>query len=317
MPKPVKGLGKVQAGFGGFRGTERRGVGVGRRFQTSEPERDDEQGEQEEREACDARRRDEQQGPDRVQAQAAQDARLVAFPFHEQAGGDRHDEIGPEIRGLNEPGLGLGHVERHLKMLVQHVDEPVGQAPHEKQRGDEDKRLAVLRTGYLAHGAPPSAGRQGTVEMRVAAVHHDPLARGMRRQRRKQEHRHIRQFLHRGHPVPQGDVADDGFQLFRRAGECVHPPFIERGPDLSGDHGVHPDAVLEIGCGPLARQGQNAPLGGGVAAGPALPRERGLGADVKDAPLALFQFPDAVVRHRVVMDEVALKRNPECLQFIF
>lgn len=54
LPKPVKGLGKVQAGFGGFRGTERRRVGVGRRFQTSEPERDDEQGEQEEREACDA-----------------------------------------------------------------------------------------------------------------------------------------------------------------------------------------------------------------------------------------------------------------------
>lgn len=87
-------------------------------------------------------------------------------------------------------------------------------------------------------------------------------------------------------------------------GEYVHPPFIERGPDLGGDHGVHPDAVLEIGCGPFALRDKMAPWRR-CSRWFRLPRERGLGElTLRMLPL-LFSIPDAVVRHRVVMDEVA------------
>ncbi len=108
-------------------------------------------------EAGRARRRNKEQSPERIEAEARQDARLVAFPFHEQPGGDGDDEIGSEIGRLNEPGLRLGDAERFLKMLVQDIDEAVGQAPHEKKRGDEDEGLAILRTGDATHAAPPHA----------------------------------------------------------------------------------------------------------------------------------------------------------------
>ena len=196
-------------------------------------------------------------------------------------------------------------------MLVQHVDQPVGQPPHEKQGRHEDKRLAIVRTGYLAHGPPSSARRQGAVEMGIPAVHHDPLARGMRRQGRQQERRRVPHLLHRGHAMAEGDVADDGFQLGLRIGERMDPPLVERRPDLGGHERVHADAVVEIGGRPFAGQGQDGSLGGGVPAGVPLPGERGLGTEVQDGPLAPFQLADAVVRHRVVMDEVPLKRHAE------
>ena len=96
-----------------------------------------------------------QNAPAGDQRQADQDAALVAELPRDQAGGNRHQEIGEIIGRLHEAGLFLVDVQRVLKMLVQDVNHAVAKAPQQKQRGDQRKGDEEVFAVGRAEKPPP------------------------------------------------------------------------------------------------------------------------------------------------------------------
>ena len=75
--------------------------------------------------------------PEGEQAQAQQDAPLVAVSFHEGSRRQGHQEVGDVGHKLDQSALGLRHGEDALEMFIQHVEHSVGKSPQEKEAGDK------------------------------------------------------------------------------------------------------------------------------------------------------------------------------------
>jgi len=87
------------------------------------------------------RGRPEQDGAQRVEAQAHQDGELVAAPLEHLGGDGREEEVAAsEVHDLEPCRLELGDVQHGLEVLVQHVEEAIGESPEEEQRDDQGER---------------------------------------------------------------------------------------------------------------------------------------------------------------------------------
>ena len=128
-----------------FRRAQHIDIGVGGGFQTAEPRGQHEHGSDKEGEAGGAGRRDEQQGPSGGQDEPEHDAELVAPLLQQPAGWHAAQEIGPEIGHLQPGRLGLSNMQGFLKMLVQHIQEAIGQPPDHKTADRKGERpLQIL-----------------------------------------------------------------------------------------------------------------------------------------------------------------------------
>ena len=115
---------------------EHRDVRVGRRLETRQSAADDEQAEDEEAELPLARghRRTEveEQGTDAIEQESSEHTGAIAPARDDTAGRQSHQEVTAVDRSLHPRGVSLGHLERLLKMLVEHIKYVVRKAPEEE-----------------------------------------------------------------------------------------------------------------------------------------------------------------------------------------
>ena len=145
LPQAVERLRQIQAslGSGGF--TQHGGIGVGGGFQAAQAAGDHKQREEEKLEALRCSGGHKQQGAGGIEAQAQQDAGLVAVPVHQQAGGQGDQEISAEVGALQQARLRLADVQGFLEVLVEYIEQAIGQAPEKEQAGDQDQCPAIGR----------------------------------------------------------------------------------------------------------------------------------------------------------------------------
>ena len=143
--QPLRGLGRIAQDVD---------VGVGAGLQDAQAGGENEHRADEGQEGARARRRDEQQGADGGDRQTRHDAELVAARVQQHARRDRQQQIGPEIGDLQPGAVGLADAQRLLEMLVQHVQQTIGQTP-DQEAGDGEGQRALQRTGGLGQ---PSGG---------------------------------------------------------------------------------------------------------------------------------------------------------------
>ena len=137
-PDSLEGLAQLEAKLGKARRAAGGDERVRARFQGRQPGPDDEQRAAEAAEGAVDGRRPEHEGADAVDAQPRDEGPAVAeLAHHPSRIRGRADEVGAEVGALQPPGFGRGDVERVLEFGVQHVQEPVGEAPEEEEHGHE------------------------------------------------------------------------------------------------------------------------------------------------------------------------------------
>ena len=142
----VEGLREIDALFAVFGVAEHRDIGVGRGFEEGESATDDEEAAEEEGEGHDLRAGNEEQRADAVENEAEQHTGTVAVAANEGAGRQRHEEITAVDHDLDESRFGFSEVQRVLEVLVQYIENAVGEAPQKEKGGDEEKRGEVVVT---------------------------------------------------------------------------------------------------------------------------------------------------------------------------
>ena len=140
----VEGLREIDALFAVFGLAEYGNIGVGGGFKEGESAPDDEEAAEEEGEGHDLRAGNEEQRADAVEDKAEQYAGTVAVAANEGAGGQRHEEISAVDHGLDVGRLGFGEVQRVLEVLVQHIENAVGETPQKEEGGDQKKRGQIV-----------------------------------------------------------------------------------------------------------------------------------------------------------------------------
>ena len=136
---------QVQASFcsGGL--TQHSGIGVGGGFQAAQAAGNHKQREQEKLKTLRRSGGHKQQGASGVEAQAQQDAGLVAVPVHQQTGGQGYQKIRAKVGALQQARLRLADVQGFLEVLVEYIEQAIGQAPEKEQAGDQDQCPAIGR----------------------------------------------------------------------------------------------------------------------------------------------------------------------------
>src|SRR5579864_7947014 len=104
-----------------------------------------------------------------------------------------------------------------------------------------------------------------------------------------------------------GILATTLFSFSCGAGK-VEPLLIEWRHHFGGDDGVYPDAIREELGRPLPSHPKDSALGRNISRRAALTRKSGFRTDVHDRATASLQVRHAVVRHVVVMQQIALER---------
>lgn len=140
----VEGLREIDALFAVFGLAEHGDIGVGGGFKEGESAPDDEEAAEEEGEGHDLRAGNEEQRPDAVENKTEQHAGTVAVAANEGAGGQRHEEISAIDHGLDVGRFGFGEVQRVLEVLVQHIENAVGETPQKEEGGDQKKRGQIV-----------------------------------------------------------------------------------------------------------------------------------------------------------------------------
>ena len=140
----VEGLREIDALFAVFGLAEHGDIGVGGGFEEGESAPDDEEATEEEGEGHDLRAGNEEQRADAVENKAEQHAGTVAVAANEGAGGQRHEEISAVDHDLDVGRFGFGEVQRVLEVLVQHIENAVGETPQKEEGGDQKKRGQIV-----------------------------------------------------------------------------------------------------------------------------------------------------------------------------
>ena len=140
----VEGLREIDALFAVFGLAEYGDIGVGGGFEEGESAPDDEEAAEEEGEGHDLRAGNEEQRADAVEDKAEQHAGTVAVAANEGAGGQRHEEISAVDHDLDVGRFGFGEVQRVLEVLVQHIENAVGETPQKEEGGDQKKRGQIV-----------------------------------------------------------------------------------------------------------------------------------------------------------------------------
>ena len=60
------------------------------------------------------------------------------------AGGQRHEEISAVDHDLDVGRFGFGEVQCVLEVLVQHIENAVGETPQKEEGGDQKKRGQIV-----------------------------------------------------------------------------------------------------------------------------------------------------------------------------
>ena len=140
----VEGLREIDALFAVFGVAEHGDIGVGRGLEEGESATDDEEAAEEEGEGHNLRAGNEEQRPNAVEDKAEQHAGTVAVAANEGAGRQRHEEISAVDHGLDVGRLGFAEVQRVLEVLVQHIENAVGESPQKEECGDQKERGQVV-----------------------------------------------------------------------------------------------------------------------------------------------------------------------------
>lgn len=110
--------------------------------------------------------RPEEHGADRVECQAHEDGDLVALSLQDFCCDGREGQVTEtKVHNLESSTLQLGDAEHRLEVLVKHIEQSVGEAPEEEERGDEEDGIDQLAACEVA--ALELVGRDG----KTAACH--------------------------------------------------------------------------------------------------------------------------------------------------
>src|SRR6185437_4024384 len=110
-------------------------------------------------------------------------------------------------------------------------------------KAQRKKRLVIRMNGatyrfsvrdWSSGGAEFAMLGQRPVEMHIAAVHKNMLARHVPGPSRDEKYYHRRNFFGLSHSLLQGNFREDSFELFVWIWESIEPLTIQRGHHLSG-----------------------------------------------------------------------------------
>ena len=127
------------------------GIRISRRLQTSQSATYHEEASQEELKRHQALARNEEQGSDAIEHQARDDSHLVAPLADDGSSRQRHDEITTIHHRLHQCRTPLGDNQGVLEMLVQDVEDAMGESPKEEQGGYQGERKEIFLIYYLTH----------------------------------------------------------------------------------------------------------------------------------------------------------------------
>ncbi len=89
----------------------------------------------------------EEKRAESVQAEPDEQRRLVAETPHAEARGNGEQEVAAVKGALNEAGPEVRELKGILELLDENVVEVIGDAPKEKEAGDERKGVSARRAG--------------------------------------------------------------------------------------------------------------------------------------------------------------------------
>lgn len=141
----VPGLAELQTCRSTVRGTNDNGVRVGGGLECGESASNDEGTDTEPSKACRGMRlarkmssRPEHDGTDGVEREAHQDCDLVTLPFQDLSSHGRVEEVAtPKVHDLKACRLELGYAQYSLEVLVEDIEETVGETPEEEEGDDK------------------------------------------------------------------------------------------------------------------------------------------------------------------------------------
>ncbi len=140
----IAGLGEVNTGGGGFPGAQNGGAGVGHGFKEGQSHGEKADPEEKGPEGVDEGGGNKPKAAEGDDAEANEDAALVAEPARNPAGGERNEEVA-EVMGKLDPGrLGASEVKLVLEVLVHDIDHAIAEAPEEEEGTDEDEGDEVV-----------------------------------------------------------------------------------------------------------------------------------------------------------------------------
>lgn len=85
--------------------------------------------------------RPEEDGTEGVERETHEDGDFVALALHDLSSDGREEQVtAAEVDDLETGGLQLGDVEDGLEMLIEHIEETVGETPEEEERDDKGER---------------------------------------------------------------------------------------------------------------------------------------------------------------------------------
>ena len=137
-------MGKIDTRGGEFLITQNRRVGIGDRFEESEPHRYDADTKQEGPELGNVSGRDEPKATKRNKEKTDDDTSTVAELLGDPSCGKSDQEVAEVMRKLDPGRLGSRQVKQVLEVLVHGVDHGVAEGPEEKERGDEGEGAEVV-----------------------------------------------------------------------------------------------------------------------------------------------------------------------------
>lgn len=97
------------------------------------------------------RSRPEHDGTDGVESETHEDSDLVALALEHLSSDRREEQVtATEVHDLKTSGFEFGDAEDGLEVLVQDIEQTVGEAPEEEERGDEEDGEDELAAGEEA-----------------------------------------------------------------------------------------------------------------------------------------------------------------------
>ena len=145
-------LGNIETDFCVLWGTAESYEWVAGCFEYGDTKADDEVGDEECGERGEDGRRPEDECADAVDAEAGHECRFEA-PFTEDnvAEGERGDEVGAVVSGVESDGLTLADTYHELELLVENIEEAVSEAPEKEQDSDEENGKYRFPVAHLRH----------------------------------------------------------------------------------------------------------------------------------------------------------------------
>ena len=133
-------MGKIQAAFGAVRVAQLGDEGIRCGFEEGEAAGDYEQSEEKKAVATGEGSWPKEESTHSEKNEAGDETGFVSSAAHQKSGGHGQQKIAHVKRGLHQAGLESRDREGLHEMTDQDVVEIVGNAPEEKQDGDEDER---------------------------------------------------------------------------------------------------------------------------------------------------------------------------------